>query len=331
MIHLDTAACSRPSDAVHAAQVAHLELEREIGAYVAEQRSAPLVDQARLQVCELLAVDAEVALTDSATRAFTLVVSLLQPQRAAVLPSEFGWNVDVLRAHGSELLLLDYDDEGRLRLDSVAAAVDGGAQLVVLDHVPSQRGVVQLVREAAQICRAAGVPLVVDIAQSLGHLDCTGIGATYYTGNSRKWLHGPRGVGFLVGADVRRHELRESAAAARVGFATAVQEIVSNPPFGRLAELGGYARRTLDGARGWRVVEPLDEPTALITLRPPAGVDVFRTKEELYERGFLVAAIEVGRSADLTAPVLRISPDAVVARADLDELAETLPAAAERR
>ena len=49
----------------------------------------------------------------------------------------------------------------------------------------------------AALCREAGVPLVVDAAQSLGHTDVD-LGADVVYGTSRKWLAGPRGVGVLV-------------------------------------------------------------------------------------------------------------------------------------
>jgi hercynylcysteine S-oxide lyase len=53
---------------------------------------------------------------------------------------------------------------------------------------------VQPVAAAAALCRAAGVPLWVDAAQALGHVDAAcGADAVYAT--SRKWLTGPRGVG----------------------------------------------------------------------------------------------------------------------------------------
>src|SRR5260370_901212 len=51
-------------------------------------------------------------------------------------------------------------------------------------------------REAAALCRAAGVPLWVDAAQALGHVD-TACGADAIYATSRKWLTGPRGVGMI--------------------------------------------------------------------------------------------------------------------------------------
>ena len=55
-----------------------------------------------------------------------------------------------------------------------------------------------------QLCRAAGVPLVLDAAQSLGHVD-TDLGADVVYGTSRKWLAGP----------ARRRDAVRAAAAGR--------------------------------------------------------------------------------------------------------------------
>ena len=48
-----------------------------------------------------------------------------------------------------------------------------------------------------QCAAALGVPLVLDAAQAFGQLDCA-VGADAVYSSSRKWLAGPRGVGFLA-------------------------------------------------------------------------------------------------------------------------------------
>ncbi len=47
------------------------------------------------------------------------------------------------------------------------------------------------------MCRALGVPLVVDAAQALRAPRLRGIGADAVYSSSRKWTAGPRGVGML--------------------------------------------------------------------------------------------------------------------------------------
>jgi len=94
----------------------------------------------------------------------------------------------------------------------------------------------------------------------------------------------------------------------------------------RLAALGRAAREVLEGAAGWRVVEPLDEPTATTTLRPPDGVDVVTTRARLLtEHGIVTTAIGPQRAPDeMTGPVLRVSPHLDATVDDLEALAAAL-------
>ena len=66
-----------------------------------------------------------------------------------------------------------------------------------LTPLASHRGLAQPLAELAEVCRDLGIPLVVDAAQALGHLDCA-VGAAAIYSSSRKWMAGPRGVGVLA-------------------------------------------------------------------------------------------------------------------------------------
>jgi selenocysteine lyase/cysteine desulfurase len=69
--------------------------------------------------------------------------------------------------------------------------------------VPTNSGLVQPVEAVGEICEAAGVPYLVDACQAVGqvpidvaHLRCDFLAAT-----ARKFLRGPRGIGFLYVSD----------------------------------------------------------------------------------------------------------------------------------
>ena len=191
-----------------------------------------------------------------------------------------------------------------------------------LDHVPSHRGILQPAAEIAALCRAAGVPLVLDAAQSLGHVD-TDLGADVVYGTSRKWLAGPRGVGVLIARPAIAAQLTPALApqpedappmrafesgeghVAGPDRARSWRSASTSPP----APTGcapaspasaGPPARLLDGVAGWTVVEPADEPTATTTLRPPDGVDVVATRARLLtEHGIVLdrASARSGRPA----------------------------------
>ncbi len=121
----------------------------------------------------------------------------------------------------------------------------------------------------------------------------------------------------------------ESAAAARLGLAVAVAELLAAGPtavHARIAALGALGRQRLDGVAGWQVREPPAEPTGIITLIPPDGVDVHAIRDRLYtDAGILTSAIPTGRAPrDMTGPLLRASPHAYTDPGELEALADGL-------
>ena len=98
--------------------------------------------------------------------------------------------------------------------DDVRRAIRPHTRLVALTHVSNVTGTVQPVREIGRICREAGVPFVVDAAQSAGHVpvdvqaDCIDLLAA----PGHKALLGPTGTGFLYlrpGMEKRVRTVRE--------------------------------------------------------------------------------------------------------------------------
>jgi pyridoxal 5-phosphate dependent beta-lyase len=356
-VHLDSAACSRQSTAVLETAARHARHEAELGGYVAEAAAEGLLQQGRSVLAGLVGLAAaDLAFTESASASVRTLFGrwgLAPGTRVGVLPGEYWHNLAVLRDAGLTPVLLPVDGVGRLDLAAADRVLrDDPPALVHLTLVASHRGVVQPGRELAALCRAAGVPLVLDVAQALGHVDCD-LGADAVYGTSRKWLAGPRGVGFLAmrpavtarltpvvgpelcddgGAGVDHAQWYESSdahMAGRIGLVVAVGEHLAAGPHRvreRLSTLGRATRERLDGRGGWTVAEPLDEPTAITTLRPPAGVDVPATVARLREEhGLVVTAIGRERArAELTGPVLRVSPHLDATLDDLDVLASAL-------
>ena len=95
---------------------------------------------------------------------------------------------------------------------------------------------------------------------------------------------------------------------------------------GPVASYKSGARELTDGVSGWAVVEPVDEPTAITTLRPPDGVDVVATRARLLtEHGVVTtAALPERAPEEMTAPVLRVSPHLDATLDDLEALAAAL-------
>ncbi len=333
---LDVAGAGRPSREVLDAQVGHLHREASLGGYVAAEAGTAQVDEGRAALAELVGLGAgDVAFADGAGTAFAVLLAawpLRRGARVGTVPSEYGANARVLRLlaqeRGWELVGLPVDDDGRI------TGVPDDLDLVTFPQVASQRGVAQPVEEVF----ATGTPLLLDVAQSLGQTPVPH-GCAAYVGTSRKWLCGPRGVGFAVVdphvqaaltepptlaptrcSGMQRWEAQEAHVAGWVGLAVAAQQWTPDllPVVHARAR---QAREVLAAVDGWTVREPLDEPTGITTL---VGGDPVATRAGLLEDGFVTSAVPTSRSDDLDRPVLRVSTAAWVGDDDLPALAESL-------
>jgi cysteine desulfurase len=100
-------------------------------------------------------------------------------------------------AAGGAAVPVPVDRLGRLDLDAWRAAMAApGVAVAALISASHEVGTVQPVTEAARACAAAGVPLYVDAAQSVGRVPVPG-GWSMLTASARKW-GGPPGIGVLV-------------------------------------------------------------------------------------------------------------------------------------
>ncbi len=343
VVHLDVAGCGRISQVALDAQVSHLRMEAEVGGYVAETSAAPVVDGGRAALAAMVGLAGDdVAFSEGAAVSFATLIDAWPLDRGArigTVPSEYGGNARVLRdrAHqrGWQLVTLAVDDLGRV--SDVPADLD----LVTFPQVASQRGIEQPVSDVLRAL-GTGAPLLLDVAQSMGQC-AVPVGCAAYVGTSRKWLCGPRGVGFAVVdpeweprlADpptlvpaylpgARRFDTPEAHVAGRVGLAHAAR--AWSPALVPVtAAAGAAARVLLEGAGGWSVREPVDAPTGITTLRHPTA-DAVATRAALLERGVLVGAVPVVRADDVDVPLLRVSTAAWVTPADLEALAGALVA-----
>lgn len=336
VVHLDVAAAGRPSRAVLEAEVAHLRREAAVGAYVAEEEADLGPGRAALGALVGLAAD-DVFFAEGSSAAYGVLLRawpLGRGARVGTVPGEYGGHAlrlaETAAMRGWEVVPLPVDGLGRV------VGVPDGLDLVSLPLVPSHRGI----RQPAEDVIASGVPVLLDVAQAAGQTDVPG-GAAAYTGTSRKWLCGPRGVGFgavapgwsdalaepatlrrHVATSTARYDSTESHVAGRVGLCLAAR--TWSPALVAVAQKAGAAARVLlEGAGGWQVVEPVDEPTGLTTLRHP-DADPAVVRARLRSEGFLTSAVPPQRAEELAQALLRVSTAPWVTPGDLEALAGAL-------
>ncbi|MFK7859013.1 MAG: aminotransferase class V-fold PLP-dependent enzyme [Granulosicoccus sp.] len=92
------------------------------------------------------------------------------------------------------------ENSGYVNPENVKDAITASTRLIVLNHASNVIGTVQALDEIARIARDAGIPLVVDAAQTAGvvpiNMDELGISVLTFPGH--KGLFGPMGIGGMI-------------------------------------------------------------------------------------------------------------------------------------
>jgi cysteine desulfurase len=192
--------------------------------YPPARRARQLVEAAQGAFAEVLAVRPdELHLTASGTEAAWLAVAGVRQARRAgstVVHSAVEHSA-VIKAAAGDAVPVPVDRLGRVDAGAFAAAVRApGVVLAALMSANHEVGTVQPVEEVAAACAAAGVPLHVDAAQSVGRVPLPA-GWSLLSASARKW-GGPAGVGLLaVRKGVRWTDPRVAAAPVNIPLAVA--------------------------------------------------------------------------------------------------------------
>ncbi|MFF6998544.1 cysteine desulfurase/sulfurtransferase TusA family protein [Streptomyces sp. NPDC008313] len=170
------------------------------------RRARLLLDAARETAAEAVGCRPdELVFTSSGTRAVHCgIAGALAGRRrvgdhlivSAVEHSSVLHSADAHEAAGGTVTRVPVGRAGAVATEAFAGALGPGTALACLQSANHEVGTEQPVEEVAAACRAAGVPLLVDAAQSLGWGRVEG-DWSLLTASAHKW-GGPPGVGLLV-------------------------------------------------------------------------------------------------------------------------------------
>ena len=199
---------------VLAAIVQHLELESKSGGYEAADEVRSDINDTYSAVGQLIGAEpGNIAVVENATVAFFQALSAFDFKSGDVLLTTRNDYIS------NQLAYISLGQRLGLRVIRAEDAAEGGVdpvsmhalirehkpKLVAVTWVPTNSGLVQPVEEIGAICAAEGAPYLVNACQAVGQLpiDVKRLRCDFLSATARKFLRGPRGVGFLyVGADM---------------------------------------------------------------------------------------------------------------------------------
>lgn len=211
-IHLNNAGASLMPTPVVEAIVDHLDREVRQGGYEAAEAATDRIQGTYEELAVLVGVAARnVAIVENATVAFAQALSSYDFRPGDVLVTtrnDYASNqlmyLSLAERRGIELVRAEDGPEGGVDPDSVRSLIrEREPKLVALTWVPTSSGLVQPAQAVGEICAEAGVPYLVDACQAVGQMDVnvSRLHCDFMAATARKFLRGPRGLGFLVVSD----------------------------------------------------------------------------------------------------------------------------------
>lgn len=328
-VHLNNAGASLVPFPVQQTVLDYLTLEQEIGGYEAEEQKAEEMDSVYSSLARLIGADPqEIAVTQNATRAWDMIfygLKLRSGDRIVTCRTEYASNyiafLQRCRQTGAEIVVVDDQPDGTLCCESLARVLDERVKLVAINHMPTNSGLIQPAAEIGRVVREHGAFFLLDACQSVGQipLDVSELSCDALTSTSRKYLRGPRGVGFLylkekhlsyfeppmldlhaatwtssdqykLREDARRFETYEIFAAGKLGLGAAAEyamKVGVEAGWQRIHRLAEAARDSLSQLSGVKVRDPGTLRSGIVTFTVE-GLDPQEVKARLRQAGINV-------------------------------------------
>ena len=370
--HLNNAGAALMPEPVIRAIEDHVALEAHIGGYEAAEERIEQTNGVYAAIASLLnTAPRNIAITPSSTAAFVQALSSIDFRTGdVILTSRCDYTsnqiqyLSLARRHGVRVVRAADLPEGGVDPDSVEAlARETRPRLVAVSWVPTNSGLIQDVASVGEVCEKLGLCYLIDACQAAGQIpiDVDTLHCDFLSATARKFLRGPRGIGFLYvsdralargdhplyvdmrGAtwtapdelslvdDARRFEDWEFPCALVLGLGAAVQyaQSVGIPRAGaRAMMLASYLREQLLTLRDARVLDRGRRRCAIVTTDIP-GHDATDLVMELRRRHINASASLawyglIDMAEKHAAAALRLSPHYYNTLEEVDAVVEAL-------
>jgi selenocysteine lyase/cysteine desulfurase len=190
----------------------HLDREAMLGGYEAADEAGSRIEDCYDSVATVVgAAPRNIAMVENATVGFALALSAYDFEPGDVIlttRNDYASNqlmyLSLAKRTGVEVVRAEDAPEGGVDPESVRALIHRRRpKVVALTWVPTSSGLVQPAEVVGEICAATGLPYLVDACQAVGQMpvDVEALHCAFLAATARKFLRGPRGIGFLYVAD----------------------------------------------------------------------------------------------------------------------------------
>ncbi len=317
------------------AQVNHLKLEAAIGGYEAANKRRDAIEGVYDSVARLINCHRdEIAVVENATVGWAMAfyaIPFKAGDRILTVEAEYASNyvayLQMAKQKGVEITVVPSEPNGQVSLTAFEELIDDRVKLISVTHVPTNSGLVNPIEAIGDIARKHGILYLVDACQSAGQmpLDVEEINCDILTATARKFLRGPRGVGFLyvrssvldqlhppmidlysatwtslndytLRPDARRFENWENNYAAKLGLGACVDyalEVGLDNIKARIDELASYLRENLQSFPAVKLhtfgVEPSSPTQCGIVTFSISGINSLEAVKEILSKGVNVS------------------------------------------
>jgi selenocysteine lyase/cysteine desulfurase len=242
---------------------------------------------------------------------------------------------------------------------------DPRARLLAVTWVPTNSGLIQPVEALGTIAEEAGVPYLIDACQAVGEIpiDAPRLRCDFLSATARKFLRGPRGIGFLyvsdralqrgdfplhvdmrgaawteadsfeLAPDARRFENWEFAYSLVLGLGEAARyalEVGVERCGARACKLAALLRHRLSAMPGIRVLDRGTELAAIVTVEvaghEPQELVQFLRERRINVNASLRAYAVIDMDEKKVSAALRISPHYYNTEEEIETAVEALRA-----